>query len=164
MEMYAERFGIEHDSVLDASTKKSHDERVEIDGVFFEAKVYGDHAIIVNYGDLIGHKSKELFFPESIGGVPVTVIAASDDGDISYEDLGRCSASVAVLPPSVREIAGDGLYPSKNNGGIQEFKLAGDSEYFTVKDGVLYSKDETTLILYPDRSPEPSKSLRQSSG
>ena len=149
MEDYAKSFGIEYDNETDVSLKKSRHERVEIDGVFFEAEVYGDRAIIVNFGDLEGHESKELHVPENIGQVPVTAIRIVDPAEISYEDLGECSASVVVLPLSLQEIVG--IEHLRASYSIQEFKIEGENDYFTVKDGILYSKDETVLVRYPPK-------------
>ena len=41
-------------------------------------------------------------------------------------------------------------YIKSGKASVTEFKVASGNKYFTVIDGVLFSKDKSQLVLYPD--------------
>lgn len=51
-----------------------------------------------------------------------------------------------TLPPTIKSIATGAFGVSTS---LQEIKIDGVSNHFTVEDGVLYNKDKSTLVYYP---------------
>ena len=68
---------------------------------------------------------------------------------ISANAFNNCTALEQVtLPSTLTSINGN---PFSSCKALKEYKVAKDSKYFAVKDGILYSKDMTKLIACPTR-------------
>ena len=81
----------------------------------------------------------EITIPDEIDGKPVTAI----------DDFGICNAeslTKITIGKNVREI---GTWALTNNQHLAAFEVDAANEYFTAKDGVLFSKDMKTLCFYP---------------
>lgn len=68
------------------------------------------------------------------------------------KQIGRCAINGCskltsiTIPSTLRWVCEAGL---GNNKGVKQYKINGKSRYFTVKDGVLFTKDMKTLVSYP---------------
>lgn len=68
---------------------------------------------------------------------------------LSENAFNNCTALEQVtLPSSLASINGN---PFSSCKALREYKVASESAYFTVKDGILYSKDMTKLIACPTK-------------
>lgn len=76
---------------------------------------------------------RRIHFPESLSYI----------GDYAFR---ACTVSF-VIPAGVKSIAENAFY----NYPVSEFEVAENNPYYTVLDGVLYSKDMTRLIAIPTR-------------
>jgi hypothetical protein len=98
---------------------------------------------------------KDVVIPAKLGGL--TVVEIDVDG-YAFADLKRSNPTAnpdapenlietVTIPATVQDISGFAFYGAEN---IKSFIVAEDSEHFTVLDNVLYSKDMTALIAYPN--------------
>ena len=81
--------------------------------------------------------------PASLGGYPVTAIGSQTAGPVFnsyYEEI--------VIPASVTRITSDALL----TGGTAAFTVDSGNPAYSSEAGVLYNKDKTTLVLYPNAS------------
>ena len=94
-------------------------------------------AKIVNYYGLGG----ELVIPETLGGLPVAMIA---DGAVS------CQADTQItslsLPKTLTDFSASAIV---GNYSLEKIILAEDNPSFSLIDGVLYNASRTRLVLYP---------------
>ena len=81
----------------------------------------------------------DLTIPDEVDGKKVTVI--EDFGVVNAESLTKIT-----IGKNVREIGPWGL---TNNQHLAAFEVDPENEYFTARDGVLFSKDMKTLYCYP---------------
>ena len=66
---------------------------------------------------------------------------------IGSNAFNNCTALEDVtLPASLTDLNGN---PFSSCSALREYKVAEDSQYFTIKDGILFSKDLTQLIACP---------------
>ncbi len=117
----------------------------------------GDHAILRAYEGEDGL----VEIPSEAGGLPVTtigdrafagneyvneVILPKTVTDIGHEAFRGSRFERIALPPHVGRIGNAAFAYMRNLG---EFALQGQSNRFSVRDGVLYSADGSRLIAYP---------------
>lgn len=81
----------------------------------------------------------EITVPDEIDGVPVTEIC-------DFALFNADSLQKITVGKNVKVI---GEWAFTNNKGLREFAVDPENEYFTVKDGVLFTKDMKTLLAYP---------------
>lgn len=119
------------------------------DGVYFENgfayKIVNGKAEIVSCPDYI---TGEMVIPETIGGFTVSSIAS--------QALVLCKCTSISIPSGVESIAKDsGLWGTQPNGNksltITHITVSENNKYYTSEDGILYNKDKTVLLLYPDK-------------
>lgn len=124
---------------------------------------------VTNGGARVKCKSKvteKIIVPEYVDGYPVVRLAYSAFSE-AHESRGRLAGielpstlkeigefaflntqgiTNIVIPSSVTNIGIGAFYHSPQ---LREIQLQGDNDFYSVKDGVLYSKDGKTLICYP---------------
>ena len=83
--------------------------------------------------------SKNVVIPDKLDGYKVTTIEMLT----FYMD----KALTVELPATVNTL--DGQAFNQMNSTVNSITVAEDSPYFSSVDGVLYSKDKTTLVVYP---------------
>ena len=100
-------------------------------------------------------KTELYYYPPQKDGeeftIPETVTHIGADCDTSSFGTSQKLKSVHI-PASVKTIklgAFKNIVPSKDN-LIEEISVADSNQFFSSEDGVLYSKDGTKLITYPD--------------
>ncbi len=87
-----------------------------------------------------------LVIPETIGGL--TVVGIGGDA------FDLCNCTSVSVPASVEYIEkSSGLWTLAT---LQKITVASDNANYTAEDGVLYSKDKTELIIYPDAKADAS--------
>ena len=136
---YAIENDIAFDSAQNAEDLVMHESSVTTPTADLTFRVYGDHAELSRIKmpeSMAGH----IAVPAEVDGVPVTKLGG-DEGD-------RASGIVLTLivPATVQEVGArflSGLY------GLQWFEIAGESQWISERDGVLYSADGRTLLAYP---------------
>ena len=131
----------------------------------FEARVYPDHAVITGFeladGRFDTDNLADVVIPAQVEGKNVTEIAESAVhdyyiGSIQIPDTVKSIGMNAFyLNSNLKEItlpAGLETLPSSafsQCGKLKSFMMAGESAYFTVREGVLFSADGKTLLTYP---------------
>lgn len=81
----------------------------------------------------------EIAVPDEIDGAPVTEIC--DFGLFNADSLKKIT-----IGKNVKTI---GTWAFTNNKGLREFAVDPGNAYFTVVDGILFTKDMKTLVAYP---------------
>ncbi len=81
----------------------------------------------------------EIIIPDEYDGYPVTAI--KDFAIVNLEYVTKIT-----IGKNVKEI---GEWALTNNQYVTEIKVSEENEYFCDVDGVLFSKDMTTLVFYP---------------
>lgn len=102
-----------------------------------------NYEIANNEATITGYKDStlrtEIAVPDEIEGVPVTKIA-------DFSLFNAESLQTIYIGKNVKEI---GTWSMTNNQGLKQFVVDEQNQYFCSVDGVLFSKDMTTLIYYP---------------
>ena len=98
--------------------------------------------VIKSYKDMTTRR--KLVVPDEIGGKPVTKI---DKFGIANAE----SLLIIYIGKNVREVDSWGIV---NNANLFKFEVDEKNEYFCAVDGVLYNKNRTKLIAYPERKQE----------
>lgn len=102
-------------------------------------------------------KLGKLFFVMAAGvfcvGIGVTAdsheVSAAVKVSVSKNEIRSYSGSgVLKIGKNIKSIAVDPTISGKHS--ISSIKVESGNKYFYVKDGVLFSKDKTKLILYPN--------------
>lgn len=106
---------------------------IKEDGVEFA--VFDGYAAV---GKVYDEDIEEFTVPETAGGLPVVGIASSAFGKCSRLKKITLSKNVCVFE-----------WSSFAEEGIEEIAVSEDNEYFTVEDGVLYTKDMKELVCCP---------------
>ncbi len=104
-------------------------------GEFSYSLTTGGDAIIENCTST----ADELVIPAEIDGLRVA--------ELGKGAFGESPAKKITIPASVEYISADNPFARCEN--LAEVEVAADSEYYTVKDGVLFTKDMTRLVVYP---------------
>ena len=103
---------------------------------------YNGEIVIKSYKDLTTRR--KLVVPDEIAGKPVVRI---DKFGIANAE----SLLVIIIGKNVREVDNWGIV---NNANLFRFEVDENNEYFCAVDGVLFNKNRTKLIAYPERSRE----------
>ena len=138
---YAQENGIQCDSAQDADTFRMDRRMISTPTADLTFRMYGDHAelshiTVTEASGVTGH----VEVPAQIDHVPVTKLG----GDA--RDRAEGTVATLLIPPSVREI--DARFLSHLY-GLQAYDLSGESEWLSVRDGVLFNADGSTLLAYP---------------
>lgn len=86
-------------------------------------------------------QDKELVIPDEIDGKKVTELGAGA--------FGESPAEVITIPASVEYIYSEN--PFARCAELKEIKVDGNSEYYILKDGVLFTKDMSKMVMYPPK-------------
>ncbi len=82
----------------------------------------------------------KMYIPETIGGLTVTGI-----GGYAFD---LCNCNSVHIPATVEYIETDsGLWSLSS---LEEITVDADNANYSAENGILYNKDKTTLLLYPD--------------
>ena len=143
---FADRRGIAWDETMDPAALSYGEETVERDGVSMTFLVYSDHAVL--HGMAITERIPDmaLTIPAEVSGVPVTSIDALTDTSVFLDAWKSVS-----LPASLSSIDYRAFPLLRADEG---FLLQGESEAFSVKDGVLFSPDGSELIAFSLHNPD----------
>ncbi len=87
----------------------------------------------------------EFIIPEAIEGYPVTSI-----GEAAFQYF---NATSITIPSTVKYIY-QGCFNSANQ--LKEINVSEDNPYFTSENGILFNKDKTILLKYPENFNEPT--------
>ena len=82
----------------------------------------------------------ELVIPDEIDGKPVVAVL----------DFGVCNAESLTKITIGKNVKAIGTWAFTNNQHLREFIVDPENEYFTARDGILFSKDMSTLYYYPN--------------
>lgn len=108
-----------------------------------EYELIDGEVIIKSYEDSTARRT--LVIPDEIEGKPVTKI----------DKFGIANAESLLeihIGKNVKEIDDWGI---ANNGNLFKFTVDPDNEYFCAVDGVLFNKQRTKLVSYPERHQDP---------
>lgn len=92
--------------------------------------------------DVCSAETEEIVIPAELDGAPVTELTSG-----IFSAMPACRK--ITLPASLKTIAESN--PLSYCEELEEIAIDGESEYFAVVDGVLFSKDMTRLIEYPSK-------------
>lgn len=116
----------------------------DITVVAFDGAEYSDFdSVLINNGTevaitgYIGNDTN-IEIPEMIGGLPVTTINASAFDNMSIESV--------HIPAGITKIADSAF---KRLANLREFIVAEENDQYISYEGVLFSKDHSTLVKYP---------------
>ena len=112
--------------------------RVKLDNASYELNADGNSYTLVSYKNTASQT--ELVIPDEINGLPVTAIA--DMAIQSCDDLQRI-----VIGANLAEIGKWGVFDCRH---LKEFAVSEANLAFVAVDGVLFSKDRTRLVSYPN--------------
>lgn len=110
----------------------------ESDSVVFTAENYGDHIKITGYTGSADIAS----IPSVVGDVPVTEIGGIVAGG---------SIRKILIPASVTTIADNAFSDVR---GLEEIEVNDENTAYSSESGVLYNKDRTILVSYPNSKPD----------
>lgn len=162
-ETYAQRFGIPYDHISDPKRLAYTTTTAHVSGISLDFKVYNDHAELVassfdsrDEGDVFSsdtsssdapdEDTSRFVLPSEVDGVPVTRIALTGTLEIPF------GAQSVILPDDLEEIRIQAEGVSSVGGliaAVQNYEISPDNQHFKTVDGVLYSKDATTLVAFP---------------
>ena len=91
-------------------------------------------------------EKQNIIIPAMIDGKPVTSINIDNNAFFHYDNL-----TSITIPDSVTTISGDIFYRSNE---LSDITVSSENTAFCSIDGVLFSKDRTTLIRFPPNHPE----------
>ncbi|MBP3686668.1 MAG: leucine-rich repeat protein [Clostridia bacterium] len=128
------------------------------DGYTYTISVSNGKARItsIKYGIYYSKESDEtMVLPTELGGYPVTEVGClfrlqakevilPETLEV-FEGFYRCSAQRLHLPKNVRS-ASSLCYKC----GLSEITVDEENPYYTAKDGILYTKDMSTLVCFPE--------------
>lgn len=118
-----------------------------VDGVNFHYTVENGEATLVYDGNQY-YYTDTMVVPETLGGYPVTAI-----GDKAFYG----NVKSVTIPASVKTISEKAFEDSYN---LTEIKVkSGNANYSSDMYGVLFNKDKTTLIRYPNKNKRTSYSV-----
>ncbi len=107
------------------------------DEIMFELNDDGESYSVTAY---IGEYTDKLSIPSKYNGLPVTKIAR-----FAFEHNDNIGA--LFIPATIKEIDERAFY---NCDYLKSFSVSSKSKYFSAIDGVLFNKDQTKLVRYPD--------------
>lgn len=81
----------------------------------------------------------EIQIPDEYENLPVTEIA----------DFAGCNLESVVKISIGKNVEEIGAWAFENNQSLKEFSVDENNEHFCSKDGVLYTKDMTSIVFYP---------------
>ena len=101
---------------------------------------------------------KQITLPDNLKTFPTYSLTSVFGSDSTPNSGHPCSFEKIIIPKTVKYISEDFLNPiarSGNNssnalGNLLEYQVDDENPYFSDIDGVLYSKDQTKLIKYPN--------------
>ena len=106
----------------------------------------GDYEFDTQTGAIIYYlgeaENTDIVIPRKINDIPVKIIASSA--------FFMCEAKKIIIPENVTTIE-EGAFSDCIN--LEELIVVEDNQHFTSIDGVLFSKDKTSLVKYPDGKP-----------
>ena len=141
-EEYAERYSIPYDNDPQSAAEEYRIVVIPAGQTDLVFRVYPTHAVLMN---TTGEKG-DLEIPETVMDVPVTELR--EDRDYGDEYLQKYFLTVRI-PSSVTVIDSSFL------DGVKCAAYESSSESYQTKDGVLFNKDGTVLLKYPqDRQEE----------
>lgn len=107
----------------------------------FKYKNYGDHIEITDYDETA--EAADIVIPEKIEGLPVTCIQKA------FFDYGNIKS--IEIPESITKIYTNafGLCPA-----LTDINVSENNKNYSSVDGVLFNKDRTELIKYPENRTE----------
>lgn len=136
-------------AVLLASSTSIHAKRVDVyvDGIRYIA----DDSHISSGAEAAGTTSElkgDVVIPEKVvlEGNEYVVTSVGRLFVHRYSPRNYQNLTSITLPATIRSIDASAFGVSET---LTEIKLAGESDYFTVEDGVLYDKNKTKLIYFP---------------
>lgn len=126
----------EYDELYDIGDDRAEKPaELKTSGEFSYSLTTGGDAVIENCTST----AEELAIPAEIDGLRVA--------ELGKGAFGESPAKKITIPASVEYISADNPFARCEN--LETVEVAADSEYYTVKDGVLFTKDMTKLVVYP---------------
>ena len=145
-EAYAQLFDLDYDHETDPENliyEEVLEERE--DGTVFLWHVYKDHVNLINAG--VPDEMMELVIPEGYDGKPLRAVEKPAGNRDDFQN--RYWLSKVTLPACVEEIDNEFFYDMRY---LETIGIPEEAEHFRTADGILYSKDGSTLFAYPRNS------------
>ena len=120
-----------------AFTPIAHAENTEKDG-FFEYSVENGKATITDFDK---NYTGDLIIPATLGGCNVVCIR--------YWAFYGCKGITSVTIPNTVEIIKKGAFADCTN--LYEFRVSDENKNYCAYDGVLFNKEKTSLIAFPNK-------------
>ena len=116
------------------------------DEIMFELNDDGESYSVTAY---IGEYTDKLSIPSKYNGLPVTKIAR-----FAFEHNHKIGSM--FIPATIEEIDERAFYSCDY---LKSFSVSSKSKYFSAIDGVLFNKDQTKLVRYPDNKKNTSYTI-----
>ena len=145
---FAEKHGIVWDETVDPESLRYTEQTVKTENVTMSFLVYPDHAVLHGIEVTEIAPNIPLVIPAQVGGSPVVAIDSMPE---TY--LGIDAWESVTLPATLASIDYQSIPDLCSNTG---FAIEGDSETFSVKDGVLFSADGKELVTFALNRPNAS--------
>ena len=116
------------------------------DEIMFELNDDGESYSVTAY---IGEYTDKLSIPSKYNGLPVTKIAR-----FAFEHNHKIGSM--FIPATIEEIDEKAFYDCYY---LKSFSVSSKSKYFSAIDGVLFNKDQTKLVRYPDNKKNTSYTI-----
>ena len=137
---FADKYGILWDETVDPRMLRYTEQTVEDESCQMSFLVYPDHAVLHGIKAIGSASNTALVIPAQVGGSPVTAIDS-----MSGINLGLDAWESVTLPATLSSIDYRAI---PNLRSIAGFSIEGESEEFSVKDGVLFSADGRELVAF----------------
>lgn len=111
----------------------------------FVYEIVDENSIIVDYTDK--QSTDEIFIPETLGGYPVTELAA--------QSFKGCQCKAVTIPASVTDISVEAFAYDMPN--LERYTVDAENPKYSSENGILYRAK--TLFAYPKNAPEESLTI-----
>ena len=142
-EAYAQLMDLEYDNETDPEAlvyEEAFEEKE--DGTVFLWHVYKDHVSLANCG--VPDERMELTVPESYDGKAVTVLEKPSGNSDDFPN--RYFIPKVTLPESVTSVD-PGFFDGMRS--LETIEVAEENPSYCDTDGVLFTKDQSVLVVYP---------------
>lgn len=130
----------EADTSVSADISDDEDSGITVSGSFSYSITHDNTACIEDCSS----QEKNLIIPDTIDGIPVTELGKLAFGN----DFGNPYETI-TLPASINYISSDNPFAVCDS--LKEIIVDPSNENYTSEDGILFSKDKSKLVCYPQK-------------